>query len=798
MSLPHYSPSEMKLLVKHLEPSIIDSFSKLDGDKKRYVGSIILSEQLGGNTDIFGEIRRGLDNIKLIAKNLIIDIRNHFNKLQLTEKQNEELVEEVRQLKERIKDLEANCSQNSQRLEEECNKKLTKYDQYLDRFLQVQTSLARLVAKIEELAKSDNEADKNSLKVLNQYGDFSQQGYERLWKKIQEEKNSIETNATCENVDTALGIIERYANPQLYQRILDDFEDLSGTVRVYVRILNRSIHDDSMKIKNQTFNHYVGLKNANDTKLTKVRSQHTYNCNDALCPTPPSVIKSNKIIKRTQYPCNDTDTMINFRPIYGPFFSVFENDTNMDVYRGIHKEPGIQNIIQQVLTGTDVVLFGYGLSGSGKTYTLLGSPTENGMVQFAIDELLKKGSTINMQVEELYGRLNPRQDYNNVDEQYLRYDPVAITSSTVIADEITKINLQRESAGRIKFTPNNPQSSRSHLFLKFNIQYRENRSILTFIDMAGVEDPYIIANTFLPIHPTNLKRLNRETIKSLILDISNPKANVGDSEKFYKTIWPKSFIEQVMKLKLEGKQDPNAKQTPEGYIFGSGCTPKITMQEVIQNPAMNTTRNPNDDKIELEFRNHCDSTDQLMKQVFLLHFKQNVFKSDELYKKLFTNPETKKLSINMIVDYIWNMLQEGYYINETLNHLRIFLLKRMKKDIKVVDVTNFNNTRRNSITSASKASVFATLSPRQFKVGADDANYTNDKLFYNPLPLISDTSSQQSSSIKMIPLLKSLFRDNSEKRPKFIMMVNVRTDLNDTACAGTSATLDFADSVKST
>ena len=68
MSLPHYSPSEMKLLVKHLHPELLDNYSNLNDENRRFVGSVILTDQIGGNNQ-FDELQRGHDQIKMIAKN---------------------------------------------------------------------------------------------------------------------------------------------------------------------------------------------------------------------------------------------------------------------------------------------------------------------------------------------------------------------------------------------------------------------------------------------------------------------------------------------------------------------------------------------------------------------------------------------------------------------------------------------------------------------------------------------------------------------------------------------------------
>ena len=72
-----------------------------------------------------------------------------------------------------------------------------------------------------------------------------------------------------------------------------------------------------------------------------------------------------------------------------------------------------------------------------------------------------------------------------------------LTPSTV-TQLIKVIETHRIEAKRIKSTPNNPQSSRSHLFLVFEVVLKNgNRSFFTIIDSAGRESPDDIRETFI-------------------------------------------------------------------------------------------------------------------------------------------------------------------------------------------------------------------------------------------------------------------------------------------------------------
>ena len=62
----------------------------------------------------------------------------------------------------------------------------------------------------------------------------------------------------------------------------------------------------------------------------------------------------------------------------------------------------------------------------------------------------------------------------------------------------SELNIYRKEKNRIKFTPNNPQSSRSHLFVMFDFVYPSGKTgTLILIDMGGRESTIDILNMFL-------------------------------------------------------------------------------------------------------------------------------------------------------------------------------------------------------------------------------------------------------------------------------------------------------------
>ena len=125
--------------------------------------------------------------------------------------------------------------------------------------------------------------------------------------------------------------------------------------------------------------------------------------------------------------------------------------------------------------------------------------------------------------------------------------------------------------------------------------------------------------------------------------------------------------------------------------------------------------------------------------------------------------EIKNVSDNKLkLQYIKDLIKEGFYINESLNHLIYFINKQADNEYK------FNTeTIQTNITK----------------------DYDPSKYFYNP---------SESNSIQTIKILEEIFKKkgSSEINPKIIMFTNIRLEKN--RCIDTNKSLEFAQQVKST
>jgi hypothetical protein len=167
--------------------------------------------------------------------------------------------------------------------------------------------------------------------------------------------------------------------------------------------------------------------------------------------------------------------------------------------------------------GQNILLVVYGFSGSGKTFTLFGQKNgQTGVVQHMINDALDNSCEVTLErCYELYGKVHLEDSGKSKIITYEIEYETETANGTNIANFRTyyeAIEERRENTGidydkedpshstsvqlrTIKKTPNNDHSSRGHLFMKFKI-FRagwSTHSYITIIDMAGAEDPFVIA-----------------------------------------------------------------------------------------------------------------------------------------------------------------------------------------------------------------------------------------------------------------------------------------------------------------
>lgn len=297
----------------------------------------------------------------------------------------------------------------------------------------------------------------------------------------------------CTNVTTYENILIPLVNKLRVNEnvLLNFYEDLGGAIRVYVRIKGS---------------------------------------------IPNSVVSKDKDYVQFKGCWRPTDTEPD---LFGKFYNVYpENFTNKQIYTGCidnnengrcclqSDEKGICRLINQLQNGYHLVLFGYGVSGSGKTHTLFGNydTKEPGLVQMAIKNSGAKKVNIHSIFESTYGNIDFRSKQFNSGKFIKLYEKNAkesvIPKNYRIEEEkiqeltymikrnnennITEsdifpildiIDIHRLNQGRIRATPYNDKSSRSHLFIMFEFQFADTKGYLTIVDTGGRESTLDILKT---------------------------------------------------------------------------------------------------------------------------------------------------------------------------------------------------------------------------------------------------------------------------------------------------------------
>ena len=355
------------------------------------------------------------------------------------------------------------------------------------------------------------------------------------WKKEEDKHMKQKLCKHISNLQTSFKKVSRELD---LSYIVNKYEDISGAVRVYVRINDYAVKQNEKEqfhcsIDSLCLGRSYTIQKINKEESTFILARNP--CEQDAFYKPQQKIESINQ-KKSTYDIIDIDILKKYNMLgvqkYGSFFGTYENVTNKDIFEGVPgkmNNPPLKDALLQATQGYSIILFGYGYSGSGKSWTLLNG--NNSMLSSFMEAVKDQQGTITIdKISELYGRfrltkgkrsyMTMQANEYSITEEQLKEENQDI-SFTKINNETKKIredqidillktieNLRKKSSrtgpiglipATVKGTPNNPASSRSHLFIRIGVKLpKGEQGFLTLVDMAGIENPIEIAISIFP------------------------------------------------------------------------------------------------------------------------------------------------------------------------------------------------------------------------------------------------------------------------------------------------------------
>ncbi|KAI7902099.1 P-loop containing nucleoside triphosphate hydrolase protein [Cokeromyces recurvatus] len=153
----------------------------------------------------------------------------------------------------------------------------------------------------------------------------------------------------------------------------------------------------------------------------------------------------------------------------------------------------VNNLINQAMEGFNATVFAYGQTASGKTFTMMGTETEPGVIPRSVSQIfdfIKKAATreflLRVSYLEIYNEtikdlLNPSNDNLKIQQDKIRGVYVTPLTEEVVtcAEDVMRIIERGEANRHISSTDYNLHSSRSHTLFQMIIESRERSNTST-------------------------------------------------------------------------------------------------------------------------------------------------------------------------------------------------------------------------------------------------------------------------------------------------------------------------------
>jgi hypothetical protein len=595
-------------------------------------------------------------------------------------------------------------------------------------------------------------------------------------------------------------------------------EDLNGSVRIYVKVRKSDNSSSSIDPFQVIGGEYIKLNYINQDITNLFTYLKIQNSN-----LQQELISQNR--KNFYGVFLDTNHQLFVGKDKTVYQELPKNSPKIENIEEGYQSNGLYNAFQQLKSGYSIVIFGYGLSGSGKTYTLLGNNNVPGILDYGLanigveyeninvisifeqyydinefktvseskkekkikdpkmmtkiithvgdidermikyytglrEELKQKNNEYNNREIELNNKddndkkkklddIKALREENNIHiKNYSEIIPIlelsqkekeketnyAINISyTDLSKKLTEINQIRTNNNRIKETVNNPESSRSHLFIIIEVKFHNNiKGYVTIIDMGGRENPFEIVKSYFR------KSTKGYTLPILFKTILQPVANDYSNAMFY-------------------LKDNELDKLIETISRSSGIPSALNDLRTINNARKNTKingtyiYNNSLNKIMKEL-NYIYTEDELIEELD----KHKYIKSGETSRNF--NPFASNKVVKDRINEIGSILCDGFYINETINHLIYYFRKKStgKGEYKPQKEETESPTQR--------------INKNVFGNNVLSITYEVDRCFYNPRT--------EYSNIMTIPILQFLDLGLTDKKKptKFIGLVCIRQE----------------------
>lgn len=479
---------------------------------------------------------------------------------------------------------------------------------------------------------------------------------------------------------------------------------------------------------------------------------------------------------------------------YGNFYAGFDaTDTNAQRY----EKGNFKDMIGTLAKGGNAAIFGYGYSGSGKTYTLTnyepGNSDANGIainllgeliksqkfnIELTISELYCSDFTITSQHAVLFKETDKKLEEYDISESSNKKIKIIGSINDFIA-AINKVKTDRIANHHIKYTLNNPESSRGHLFYKFTITsvsaVPATTATLTIVDMGGRENPVELSDS------------------SYMIIKGSPLGQIVD-------------------------RTSNNEAVYYGRSAGGVYQPMPDKHVSIDAVCSNVRHITGEHHTAEDWQNKCHSIiASSFGGLFFDNNKYHAFDDGYSYDKLpLRDPEMvkdkkDKAIISDKIKLFLDACKEGLYINETINHLVAYINF-------LSNISKIKNIPKNiAIANVQGKGTLITLEKNRDAVGsATDYRYHPERYIINPLGFIKNKAAgklqtlindnaiyydkkNDKNSTDTVGILTQLWdiKNPDEEVPAIICFIAcVRNDNSLTKHEiATKATLDFAMSV---